>query len=511
VARGPSGRPAGGRARLGGRHRDRGLGTRRPHGGDRARGRRGDRRRRAGATRPGGVAAARERSAGVLAHAERRSPRPVWRRRRDAEGADAALATARHTVPASRGTTTLTPGRRWPASGPGSAIAPGGSCRWRQAEALPSPTSMAGRAGRAQGPAHRGAEIAREPRRAATPRELRELAGRALIRLPDDAGRRPVSRGTVARRAGVASVRAPRSHQLRDEGRETPARWSREPARPRSRRRAGTRSRVGDVAMSDGQSGSELLRGFVGEPTPRRAIHFGSARATRGARAHRPGPHNREMASACHQPEAVGVHVGNILSKARRVGRVRQPGRDSGSASPTAAEPENHETRRETPGSRGRERRPRPGAPGSRRRGMSLGGDVELVVVGWVGENVSWVLARRSSCGSYIQRLPWATKTKTATNGARMEPPVGALHDASGHGEHDSCGSRRLHPGGIAWTARNAEFAAGRPTGTTRTMVLGVLGAPSAGTCVTIGTTAWRTVELPRQTHRRRSARPSSA
>jgi len=90
---------------------------------------------------------------------------------------------------------------------------------------------------------------------------------------------------------------------------------------------------------------------------------------------------------------------------------------------------------------------------------MSLGGDVELVVVGWVGENVSWVLARRSSCGSYHPAL--AVGYEDEDSDERREDggrPLGALHDASGHGEHDSCGSAASIPVGIGWTGRNASL-----------------------------------------------------
>ena len=275
------------------------------------------------------LAAARERSAGVLARAEAAVAASgvaatVGTRR----GADAALATARAYRARLDG---HDDSEAWAAvagvwAGLGDRYQ-AARARWRQAEAL-LVANVDARAGRAEakGPLSEAAEIARELGARPLLGELRELAGRALIRLPDDAEEADVEAVPVAVGAGVGvGVGAEEPTAPRRGGGESAARWSREPAPSEiGGRRAGTRSRVGDVATSDGSSGSELLRGFVGEPTPRRGDPFGLSPREREVLALiAQGRTNREIGERLFiSQKTVGVHVGNILSKLDVSGRV---------------------------------------------------------------------------------------------------------------------------------------------------------------------------------------------
>jgi DNA-binding CsgD family transcriptional regulator/tetratricopeptide (TPR) repeat protein len=163
--------------------------------------------------------------------------------------------------------------------------------RWRQAEALLA--SGEGRPGRARArePLQEAAEIA--IRLAARPmlRELRELARRALIRLPD----------------GVDGL-------LADEA-LTPALHE--------------AVAVGPGVDHDGHNGSgegrsALVRGVVGEAKPARADTFGLSRREHEVLALiSEGRTNREIGERLFiSQKTVGVHVGNILSKLGVSGRV---------------------------------------------------------------------------------------------------------------------------------------------------------------------------------------------
>jgi DNA-binding CsgD family transcriptional regulator/tetratricopeptide (TPR) repeat protein len=270
------------------------------------------------------LASARERSAGVLARAEAAVAASgvattVGTRR----GADAALATARayrarlegHDDPG----TWATVAAIWAGLGDRYQSA---RALWRQAEAL-LVANIDARAGRAEarGPLTEAAAIARELGARPLLGELRELAGRALIRLPDaEPQAAVVDKVPVGVGAGAEAPVA----ALPDAG-ESGARWSHEPAPSEiGGRRPGTRSRVGDLGAAEGAGGSELLRGFVGEPTPRRGDPFGLSPREREVLALiAQGRTNREIGERLFiSQKTVGVHVGNILSKLDVSGRV---------------------------------------------------------------------------------------------------------------------------------------------------------------------------------------------
>jgi DNA-binding CsgD family transcriptional regulator len=78
------------------------------------------------------------------------------------------------------------------------------------------------------------------------------------------------------------------------------------------------------VASTEAGGPSELVRGFVGEPAPRRADTFGlSAREKEVLALIAQGRTNREIGERLFiSQKTVGVHVGNILAKLRVSGRV---------------------------------------------------------------------------------------------------------------------------------------------------------------------------------------------
>jgi DNA-binding CsgD family transcriptional regulator len=90
------------------------------------------------------------------------------------------------------------------------------------------------------------------------------------------------------------------------------------------RQRPADRSKTADLGAADGAGGSELLRGFVGEPAPRRGDPFGLSpreREVLGLIAQ--GRTNREVGERLFiSQKTVGVHVGNILAKLDVSGRV---------------------------------------------------------------------------------------------------------------------------------------------------------------------------------------------
>ncbi len=194
--------------------------------------------------------------------------------------------------------------------------------RWRQAEAIL--TSGEGRAGRARArPAlEKAAAIGVELGARPLLREVRQLAGRAMIRLPEtvDAlldgtdgtdGTDGRAAGDPAGDPGAGFERAGRhgSHDAAD----------------------GTLVAVGpgvapDRAVSGTGSGAEsaIIRGVVGEaPAPKRDT-FGLSRREREVLAlMAEGRTNREIGERLFiSQKTVGVHVGNILAKLGVSGRV---------------------------------------------------------------------------------------------------------------------------------------------------------------------------------------------
>jgi DNA-binding CsgD family transcriptional regulator/tetratricopeptide (TPR) repeat protein len=244
------------------------------------------------------VAEARARSAVVLAEAEAAVNRSgVAGTMGTRRIADAALATARafRVRLDGRDSSDAWAGAaaRWAELGDRYQLA---RARWRQAEAVLAMTGDArtGRSGARKSLLEAHA-IATELGAGPLLRELRELAARALIRLPDEAA------------AGGQDGR-------RGEGGEpmTPA------------------GLVLDGGGDDGSGGvvpaaeSRLLRGFVGEPAPKRADPFGLSPREREVLALiAQGRTNREIGERLFiSQKTVGVHVGNILAKLNVSGRV---------------------------------------------------------------------------------------------------------------------------------------------------------------------------------------------
>jgi DNA-binding CsgD family transcriptional regulator len=181
---------------------------------------------------------------------------------------------------------------RWSALGNPYAVA---RARWRQAEALLG--SGEGRPGRARArePLQEAAEIAMRLSARPMLRELRELAGRAMIRLPDGVDE------ALADDAAVADESEPVA--------------------------------VGPGHERDGHNGngngnrdgrSALVRGVVGEAKPARTDTFGLSRREHEVLALiSEGRTNREIGERLFiSQKTVGVHVGNILSKLGVSGRV---------------------------------------------------------------------------------------------------------------------------------------------------------------------------------------------
>ena len=168
-----------------------------------------------------------------------------------------------------------------------------GRARWREAEAhLGSGEGRAAR-GRARKPLEDAAEIG--IRLAARPmlRELRELAGRALIRLPDGVDAL-VTDGVTDDEAVPVAVGPGHGPDERNGNGEGP----KEP--------------------------SALVRGVVGEAKPARADTFGLSRREHEVLALiSEGRTNREIGERLFiSQKTVGVHVGNILAKLGVSGRV---------------------------------------------------------------------------------------------------------------------------------------------------------------------------------------------
>jgi DNA-binding CsgD family transcriptional regulator/tetratricopeptide (TPR) repeat protein len=166
--------------------------------------------------------------------------------------------------------------------------------RWREAEAhLGSGEGRAARA-RARGPLQEAAEIGIRLLARPMLRELSELAGRALIRLPDGVDEL-TGDGLGAADAGVSVAVGPgHGHGGQNGNGDRP----REP--------------------------SALVRGVVGESRPERTDTFGLSRREHEVLALiSEGRTNREIGERLFiSQKTVGVHVGNILSKLGVSGRV---------------------------------------------------------------------------------------------------------------------------------------------------------------------------------------------
>ncbi len=155
--------------------------------------------------------------------------------------------------------------------------------RWREAEALLASGEGRSSRTRARAPLQQAAEIAVELQARPLLRELRELAGRALIRLPES-----VDAVLDEAIAVIANAEGERNGK---DGTTAP---------------------------------SALVRGVVGEPAPARTDTFGLSR-----REHEvlslisEGRTNREIGERLFiSQKTVGVHVGNILAKLGVAGRV---------------------------------------------------------------------------------------------------------------------------------------------------------------------------------------------
>ncbi len=239
-----------------------------------------------------GLAGARERTARVVADAERavRSsgvPATIGSRRE----ADAYLEMAR----AHRGRldgrdqprTWDALAATWAAQGNPYEVA---RARWRQAAAMLG--SGAGRAGRtsARGPLLESATSALELDARPLLRELRELAGRALLALPDAVEGALAENGHARLRTDSVATSLP----------------------------------VGPSGDGTAAPSSAVVRGVVGEPVITPSNTFGlSAREREVLRLIAQGRTNREIGERLFiSQKTVGVHVGNILAKLSVSGRV---------------------------------------------------------------------------------------------------------------------------------------------------------------------------------------------
>ncbi len=164
--------------------------------------------------------------------------------------------------------------------------------RWRQAEAhLASGT---GRSGRSQAQAPLLASVELAVGLAAKPllRELRELAGRARITLPDAVD--AILAGELAAAVGIAID--------------------------------ASGATAGQLMATNGTTRSDLVRAVAGDPpvSPRRHHTFGlSSREREVLALVAQGRTNREIGERLFiSQKTVGVHVGNILSKLEVSGRV---------------------------------------------------------------------------------------------------------------------------------------------------------------------------------------------
>ena len=203
--------------------------------------------------------------------------------------------------------------------------------RWRQAEAiLAAGEGRAGR-GRARPALEEAARIGLELEARPLLREVRQLAGRAMIRLPDavdavlDA---PDPRQANGGGAGLGGTGFERGGRLDGLDGSDGSLVAVGPGPGADGHGGGDRTtaRTGDGAAggSDNGRGSAIVRGVVGEAPPPKRDTFGLSRREREVLALiAEGRTNREIGERLFiSQKTVGVHVGNILAKLGVSGRV---------------------------------------------------------------------------------------------------------------------------------------------------------------------------------------------
>jgi DNA-binding CsgD family transcriptional regulator len=190
--------------------------------------------------------------------------------------------------------------------------------RWHQAEAILGSGEGRPARARARAPLEEAASIAVDLGAQPLLREVRQLAGRAMIRLPLPEGLEAASIDGVAVAAG--------------NGRESGALVAVGPGAPDglgADHGAGGRDGARDGAGSSDGAGSEdarssVVRGVVGDAATPRRDTFGLSHREREVLAlMAEGRTNREIGERLFiSQKTVGVHVGNILAKLGVSGRV---------------------------------------------------------------------------------------------------------------------------------------------------------------------------------------------
>ncbi|HEY8438360.1 MAG TPA: LuxR C-terminal-related transcriptional regulator [Candidatus Limnocylindrales bacterium] len=193
--------------------------------------------------------------------------------------------------------------------------------RWHQAEAVLGAGEGRASRGRARAPLEEASRIALALSARPLLREIHELAGRAMIRLPD-----AVAERLEPAAPPLAAVMAA------GDGRESGSLVAVGPGTPERQEAAvgGGRGSAASVAATAAATGptpsgaSALVRGFVGEAPPTRPDTFGLSRREREVLSLiAEGRTNREIGERLFiSQKTVGVHVGNILSKLGVSGRV---------------------------------------------------------------------------------------------------------------------------------------------------------------------------------------------
>jgi DNA-binding CsgD family transcriptional regulator/tetratricopeptide (TPR) repeat protein len=180
--------------------------------------------------------------------------------------------------------------------------------RWHEAEAILGSGEGRSSRARARPPLEEAARIAVELHARPLLREVVELAGRAMIRLPEAEGALAESDRQTAD-ATPGPIAAGNGHDASPLVAVGPG----APAEPGS---------AGDADRSDGRS--SLVRGIVGDAPPERRDTFGLSRREREVLALiAEGRTNREIGERLFiSQKTVGVHVGNILAKLGVSGRV---------------------------------------------------------------------------------------------------------------------------------------------------------------------------------------------
>ena len=200
--------------------------------------------------------------------------------------------------------------------------------RWHQAEAILGTGEGRASRGRAREPLEEASQIAVDLAARPLLREIRELAGRAMIRLPESVDERL----EPAAPALAAAIAAGNGHDVRTlvavgpgaDGGSTGAGQGAgaDVSVPVSRGRRSTD--VGGGIGTTEPEASSLVRGIIGEPSPSRPDTFGLSRREREVLSLiADGRTNREIGERLFiSQKTVGVHVGNILSKLGVSGRV---------------------------------------------------------------------------------------------------------------------------------------------------------------------------------------------